>query len=347
MKNLTATLKKLIAEHGPAIIEQEQKIKAILADLHPNEKRLRYLLELSLRAKIPRKLIALQNESTALWETQIDAIKHFFKEEYFLEESAVNLVFNCWLEIIPCKKTKIHINPRVANAIRIAVKDPLEQSLPVQKFDVKRIETHPTEQGVRMLPLFFGNFHKPLVKYVREIGHTVQIGKQVWMASNLNATLYRNGDLIPYIKNNTDWRNLTNGACCDLDNYTPNGSRYGKLYNWLAVSDKRNIAPAGWHVATVEDWDTLITELGGEKVAGSRLIKNIFNFIDSGFSAKLGGRRSYQGDYLDMGKSAVWWRSSSHGSSNDIKSIILTSNAQINFMSGGESNGYYVRCVKD
>ena len=103
MNNITKTIKKLIAEHGLDIIQQEQRIKAILTDLHPNEKRIQYLLELSIHAEIPKKLIAMQNENFSNWVTQANAITHYFKEEYFLDENAVKSVFDCWSEIFPCK----------------------------------------------------------------------------------------------------------------------------------------------------------------------------------------------------------------------------------------------------
>ncbi len=45
------------------------------------------------------------------------------------------------------------------------------------------------------------------------------------------------------------------------------GAIYGKLYNWYAVNDQRGLAPVGWHVPNNEEWDTLITYLGGETVA--------------------------------------------------------------------------------
>jgi hypothetical protein len=54
MKNLTETLKKLINEHGVGLLQQEQRLKAIPADLRPNEKRIRYLPEISIHAEIPK-----------------------------------------------------------------------------------------------------------------------------------------------------------------------------------------------------------------------------------------------------------------------------------------------------
>ena len=83
---------------------------------------------------------------------------------------------------------------------------------------------------------------------------TVKIGSQLWMAENLKVSRYRNGDLIPNIKDDNEWKDLKNGACC----YYNNEPKYiDKLYNWFAVNDKRNIAPIGWHVAN-DDECTLI-----------------------------------------------------------------------------------------
>jgi len=112
MNNITETLKKLVAEKGLEILQQEQNLNSILADLHPNEKQFRYLVELSLRAEIPMKLISLQNESPSNRETQVLSLKHYFKEEYFLEDKAVKSVFDSWEEIFPCKKAAKPINTK-------------------------------------------------------------------------------------------------------------------------------------------------------------------------------------------------------------------------------------------
>lgn len=104
MKPLTDTLKTLISEHSIDILQQEQRLKAMLADLLPHDKQMRFLLELSLRAQIPQKLIAQQNETRVGWEAQIKSMKHYFKDEYFLEDKAVQSVFDCWVEVLPRKK---------------------------------------------------------------------------------------------------------------------------------------------------------------------------------------------------------------------------------------------------
>ncbi len=91
---------------------------------------------------------------------------------------------------------------------------------------------------------------------------TIKIGNQWWMKENLKVTHYRNGDPIPDITNGLAWGNLTSGAYCDYNHDTSNVSTYGRLYNWYAVNDSRNIAPPGWHVPTDDDWKELEIFLG-------------------------------------------------------------------------------------
>jgi len=91
---------------------------------------------------------------------------------------------------------------------------------------------------------------------------TVKIGNQCWTAENLKVTHYRNGDVISYVIDDTEWINLTMGAYCAYDDDDSNVIIYGNLYNWYAVNDSRNIAPEGWHVPSDEEWRELEMYLG-------------------------------------------------------------------------------------
>jgi uncharacterized protein (TIGR02145 family) len=95
-----------------------------------------------------------------------------------------------------------------------------------------------------------------------KIYRTVRIGNQWWMAENLRETKYRNGNQIPNITDSSTWAGLSSGARCSYHNNESNVSVYGCLYNQYAVQNRWNIAPAGWHVPTDEEWKTLEKYLG-------------------------------------------------------------------------------------
>ena len=92
---------------------------------------------------------------------------------------------------------------------------------------------------------------------------TVTIGSQVWTTKNLDVATYRNGDVIPQVEDAEAWANLTTGAWCYYANDASNGTKYGKLYNWYAVSDPRGLAPKGFHIPSDAEWTVLTDYLGG------------------------------------------------------------------------------------
>jgi hypothetical protein len=77
----------------------------------------------------------------------------------------------------------------------------------------------------------------------------VTIGSQVWMAENLKTTHFSNGDPIPLIQDNS-WSTQNSAAMCFYENNPANKDLLGGLYNWWAINDSRNIAPAGWRIPT-------------------------------------------------------------------------------------------------
>lgn len=98
---------------------------------------------------------------------------------------------------------------------------------------------------------------------------TVKIGNQTWMAENLRTTKYRNGDPIQLITDPNVWKILNSGAY--QGPFLSDQPEYGNFYNWFAVSDPRNIAPEGWHVATDAEFTELASFLGGNAIAGNKL----------------------------------------------------------------------------
>ncbi len=155
---------------------------------------------------------------------------------------------------------------------------------------------------------------------------TVKIGNQWWMAENLKVTHYQNGDSIPHVTDDIQWRNLTTGAYCNYNNDTTNVAIYGRLYNWDAVNDNRNIAPTGWHVPSDNEWKQLEMQLGmsqsqanatgfrgtdegGKMKEGGTAhwySPNTGATNSSGFSALPGGYRSNSGLFYGMGYSAYF-----------------------------------------
>jgi uncharacterized protein (TIGR02145 family) len=82
---------------------------------------------------------------------------------------------------------------------------------------------------------------------------TVIIGNQEWAVKNLDVSRYRNGDIIPEVKDPKKWANLKTGAWCYYNNDPVNGKIYGKLYNWYAVNDPRGLAPEGFHIPSSDE----------------------------------------------------------------------------------------------
>jgi uncharacterized protein (TIGR02145 family) len=196
---------------------------------------------------------------------------------------------------------------------------------------------------------------------------TVKIGSQWWMSANLQVTHYRNGDSIPNVTDSTAWWALTTGAYCEYRNDVNNVATYGRLYNWFAVTDSRNIAPTGWHVPTDSDWIQLEMSLGMSQaqadstvwrgaLEGGKLKEagtthwqspntGATNSVD--FSALPGGYRSYNGNFFGVGFETGNWSSSEFGSGYAWYRVLDYWHSGIK--RDGESRvcGFSVRCVRD
>jgi uncharacterized protein (TIGR02145 family) len=186
-------------------------------------------------------------------------------------------------------------------------------------------------------------------------GDSVIIGNQVWMSKNLDVSTYKNGDTIPEVEYNDDWQNLTTGAWCYYLNDEEEGERYGKLYNWHAVTDIRGLAPEGFSIPNEEDINQLYNSLcnntkncGGGLKSKSTLWSspNTGATNKTGFNALPGGFRDQSGEFSSIGKSAVFW-TSFQGNDNVAQVIKLVYDSDL-FERDFELKGsaFSVRCIK-
>ena len=195
-----------------------------------------------------------------------------------------------------------------------------------------------------------------IVFQVRASIETVIIGEQEWTTKNLNVTNYRNGDIIPEVKDPKEWAKLKTGAWCYYNNDPKNGKTYGKLYNWYAVNDPRGLAPEGYHVPTDLEWSTLIDYLGYEKIAGGKLKEtgtlhwhspNKGATNSSGFTGLPSGYRSKNGTFLLIGYFGVWWSLSESSPTNALPYGLDYKNCNVVGYDDSKKAAMLVRCIKD
>jgi len=184
---------------------------------------------------------------------------------------------------------------------------------------------------------------------------TIIINGKEWMKENLKVSKYRNGDAIPNGLSNNAWQNATTGAYAIYNNNAANNTTYGKLYNWYAVTDSRNLCPAGWHVPTNSEWTTLEDDLGGSQVAGGKLKEVSSLWIppntgatnESSFSGLPGGYRYSGGSYFDDGSLGFWWSSTENSAANAWSLYLKANNGFSNRNNYFKQNGFSVRCLRD
>ena len=178
--------------------------------------------------------------------------------------------------------------------------------------------------GVENLPCFDGDCDDPppssggSLSYGGQSYKTVVIGRQTWMAENLN---YNPG---------------TGSSAC-YGNQASSCNTYGRLYDWATAmalppncnydycssqiqSRHRGICPSGWHIPSNDDWDVLINYAGGSETAG-RYLKatsgwNSYDGVSGngtdqyGFSALPGGFGYSDGSFYNVGYRGYWWSAS-------------------------------------
>ena len=157
---------------------------------------------------------------------------------------------------------------------------------------------------------------------------TVKIGRQTWMAENLNYN--------------------AKGSKC-YDNKPANCEKYGRLYDWNTAM---KACPSGWHLPSGDEYEVLDNTVGGENVAGKKL-KSSSGWKDNGngtdeygFSALPGGGNS-GGKFIGVGNIGVWWSASEGDSDSAYGWDMLHDFDGTNWIDYFKSEFFSVRCVQN
>lgn len=177
---------------------------------------------------------------------------------------------------------------------------------------------------------------------------TTRIGNQLWLAENLDLkweTLKVGQSGMSFSEQRANYYSN------DESTYGERGNRYGLLYNWVAVNyineHKNDLLPEGWHVASYNEWDMLITRVGGESVAGIKL-KSTSGWINdnngdgsTAFSAFPSGN-----NFGSIGSAAYFW-TATEDDKNYAYCSILTTGTPITLGINAKNVQYSIRLVKD
>ncbi len=211
-----------------------------------------------------------------------------------------------------------------------------------------------------------------ITDYDGNIYNTIEIGTQCWMAENLKTTTYRNGAAIDHLPDVFDWASATSGAYVMPENWQPYMLAYGCLYNWFAANDPGGLCPEGWHVATIAEWDTLHSFIGGpltgegNKLKSCRQVNSPFGgdcvvtehprwdehptnngTDDFGFSALPAGLRTDQSAFGGIGSWSGWWAADDAYSTSAKYYAVMANKDYLYTNYQYKERGFSVRCIKD
>ncbi len=215
-----------------------------------------------------------------------------------------------------------------------------------------------------------------------QVYKTVKIFDQIWMAENLNVDKFQNGDRIRKVNSSREWID----ACLQkepvwmyFENNIDNGRKFGKIYNYYAIIDKRNLAPISFRIPSTSDFldfsNLAVVDL--KSVSGwhslsftknvlvnvNKIDRNGIPFVDidfverefiiggsgnnkSGFNAFPCGRIGMNGKPEIFGKGVGFWTSTDGDMYNSQAVFSLAwDDKTIQITNTSFTQGFYLRCV--
>jgi Fibrobacter succinogenes major domain (Fib_succ_major). len=207
--------------------------------------------------------------------------------------------------------------------------------------------------SVKSFTLWLNYQESPLKDIEGNEYKSVRVGEQVWMQENLRTTKFQDGTSLTTLNLQSEWNEKNApGYYVNVDNVS-----FGYIYNGYAISANKNICPAGWHIPTQAEWETLINYLGGYSVAGD-LMKgsatmywgksgnDVYNL--SGFTALPNGYVGSDGTSHDKLQDASFFVSTFDAQGNPSFSTIESDLSSIQLsQTSSKVSGVSIRCIKD
>lgn len=181
---------------------------------------------------------------------------------------------------------------------------------------------------------------------------TVVIDGQTWMSENLATSKFSNGDEVMHATSWEQWQQAganQQPAWCYYD-FNDANAKYGKLYNWYAVTDERGLAPEGWKVPSNSDWSALASHLGddtaGKAMKSTEGWENNGNGTNSsGFNALPAGAMNPSA--MNINSATYWWTTNEKDANSATTRFLGYWGDTLDEGAYGKENGFSVRCVKD
>ncbi|SHH78092.1 major paralogous domain-containing protein [Fibrobacter sp. UWH9] len=186
----------------------------------------------------------------------------------------------------------------------------------------------------------------------------VTIGTQTWMAENLN--------FVPTVESGQSW---CYAGSSPVQSTSPCSER-GRYYRWNAALNKtrsscgygascsystpiQGSCPAGWHIPTRAEWNTLISFVQTEYSNAVYALRATTTWTtsdnatdDYGFDLKAYGSNPYSnGSFSNVGARADYWTADQYSSNNGYYIYFSSSSSTTEYADKDDARN--IRCVKD
>jgi uncharacterized protein (TIGR02145 family) len=184
-----------------------------------------------------------------------------------------------------------------------------------------------------------------------ETYRTVKIGNQVWMAENLRykaENSYAAGNDEANVKQYGRLYTWTSALNIPAEFTEQSPAKDIEMYRKVKEENYQGIAPEGWHIPSLREWETLMENLPTKSNGAELRSKCTWQKPGEdtfGFFAMPAGYRFDNGSFCRFGKRARFWCKDEYGKTNAYR-LSLTENS-VDIEGVYRSDAVSVRCVKN